>query len=211
MMMRLGFLVWSLMKVPLWQADTTTTVGSAPQPAVSARSNAAGLNRRSSGRRKKPRCSPWLVTKTKQASPPSVLSALRTLVDDDRRAPSLASSSLMSLTPSAARRSCNVSTPLAKAGLLLSPATSKACQRLAGMAPLAGSGAAEAGNVGHAPRMEPADLAIGDQRLDAQAAVAHDIDAHEGCELGARIVARRRHRLLADPLQLGLRRGDDVV
>ncbi len=142
MMMRLGFLVWSLMKVPLWQADTTTTVGSAPQPAVSARSNAAGLNRRSSGRRKKPRCSPWLVTKTKQASPPSVLSALRTLVDDDRRAPSLASSSLMSLTPSAARRSCNVSTPLAKAGLLLSPATSKACQRLAGMAPLAGSGTA---------------------------------------------------------------------
>ncbi len=41
--------------------------------------------------------------------------------------------------------------------------------------------------------------------------MAHDIDPHEGRELGARVVASRRHRLLADPLQLGLRRGDDVV
>ena len=33
-MMRLGRLVWSLMKAPLWQAETTTTVGAEPQPVI---------------------------------------------------------------------------------------------------------------------------------------------------------------------------------
>src|SRR5262249_13732921 len=47
---------------------------------------------------------------------------------------------LMSRTPSAVRRSRSVSTPLAKAGLLLSPATSRTCQRLAATAPFVGPG-----------------------------------------------------------------------
>src|SRR5713101_7059333 len=70
---------------------------------------------------------------------------------------------------------------------------------------------AAAADVGDAVGAQPSDLAVGDQRLDPQPAMAHDIDAHEGGELGARIVAGSCQCLLADPLELGLGRGDDVV
>ena len=57
--------------------------------------------------------------------------------------------------------------------------------------------AAAAADVGNAFGAEPADLAVGDQRLDTKPAMPNDIDAHEGSELGPRIVTRTCDRLLA--------------
>ena len=72
-------------------------------------------------------------------------------------------------------------------------------------------GAAAAADIGDARRVEPADFPVGDQRLDTQPAMPHDIDADEGRKLRTCIGASPRHGLLAQPLQLALGGGDDVV
>ena len=57
-MMRLGLRLSAVMNVPLWQAETISTVGTPPQPASSARSSDDGDNSVRLARRKKPLCSP---------------------------------------------------------------------------------------------------------------------------------------------------------
>src|SRR5215831_13392658 len=323
-------------KMPLWQADTITTVGRAPQPASMALASVAGLTNPLVARNATPFLSPWLVMKARQASPPAVRNALDTLVavatGTEGLAPGSEVSVRMSRTPRWASLSRRASTPLSNAGLLLSPAIRTARQRSAGtplmiaeacggsgarassggapvlsdvqaatrrramrrvltfmaslcrpvvlslrfgsygaqrhvgvepghllLAELAArtvphrdvgalveqrhgdrlevaatldlrriehalldafgqdadqnvaDGTAAAADVGHTRGIEPADLAVGDQGFDPQPAVAHDVDPHEGRELGPCFESCGDHRLLANALQLGLGRGDDVV
>ena len=126
-------------KTPLWQADTTTTVGRAPQPASSALSSVPGLTVPRACFSTKPLSSPWLVMKARQASPPAVRSALDTFAavatGSDGLAPGSEVSARMSRTPRATSLARMASTPLSKAGLLLSPAISTTRQRSAGTTP----------------------------------------------------------------------------
>ena len=128
-----------LRKTPLWQADTTTTVGRAPQPASSALSSVAGPTVPRACFRTKPLSSPWLVMKARQASPPAVRSALDTFAavatSSDGLAPGSEVSARISRTPRAASLARIAATPLSKAGLLLSPAISTTRQRSAGTTP----------------------------------------------------------------------------
>src|SRR3984893_19032505 len=77
--------------------------------------------------------------KTRHASPPPLRSALDTLAAVATSSDGLATGSevkaLMLRTPCSASLSRTASTPLSKAGLLLSPATRTARQRSAGTAP----------------------------------------------------------------------------
>src|SRR5262245_30252964 len=320
--MRLGWRMAGVRKMPLWQADTTTTVGRVPQPASRALSSVAGPTVPRAERSTKPVSSPWLVMKARHASPPPLRRALDTLAAVATSSAGLAAGSEVSTrmlrTPRRASLSRSASTPLSKAGLLLSPAISttrqpptatasttgpagpvagRACgggaPAVSGAQPATNStprrkafrrtvplrlslrlgshraqghlgvksghlflaqfaartvphrdmgalveqrhgdrleiamavdlrriehalldafgqdadedvadGATAAADVGDPLGIEPADLAVGDQRLDPEPAMAHDIDAHEGRELGARIVAGAGHRLLADALEL---------
>src|SRR5262245_39689646 len=136
-------------KMPLWQADTITTVGRAPQPASMALASVAGLTKPLAARSATPFVSPWLVINARQASPPAVRRALDTLVavatGTEGLAPGSEVSVRMSRTPRWASLSRRASTPLSNAGLLLSPAIRTARQRSAGTALIAeacgGSGA----------------------------------------------------------------------
>ena len=123
--------------MPLWQAETMTTVGRVPQPASRALFSALGCSKPLAALSATPLSRPWLVTNTKQACPLPLRSAdemfavLATFADGLRSGSDVRT--CMSLTPRAASLSRSASMPLSKAGLLFSPAIRTARQPGAGI------------------------------------------------------------------------------
>ena len=68
-----------------------------------------------------------------------------------------------------------------------------------------------AADIGDAGGVQPANLPVGNQRLNPKPAMPHDVGPHDRCELGTWIISRIHHCLLTYPLQFDLGRGDDVM